>query len=96
MTERSRRFGFLRRRRRDRPAPLTCRELVTLVTDYLEGTLSAIDRERFESHISGCPGCTIYLEQMRQTIEALGHLPEESITAEAETALLAAFRSWSE
>jgi anti-sigma factor RsiW len=94
MTERSRRFGFLRRRRR-RPAPLTCRELVTIVTDYLEGSLSDVDHERFEAHIAGCPGCTIYLEQMRQTIEAMGRLPEESITPEAEAALLAAFRSWS-
>jgi anti-sigma factor RsiW len=95
MTERSRRFGFLRWRRRDRPAPLTCRELVTIVTDYLEGSLTPEDRARFEAHIAGCPGCTIYLEQMRQTIEALGHLPEESITPEAEGTLLAAFRSWS-
>ena len=95
MTERSRRFGFLGRRRRARPASLTCRELVTIVTDYLEGSLSPTDLERFEVHIAGCPGCTIYLEQMRQTIRALGHLPEESITPEAEGTLLAAFRSWS-
>ena len=91
MTERRRLFGFLRRRR---PAPLTCREVVALVTEYLEGSLSVTDRSRFEAHLAGCGGCTVYLEQMRQTIEAMGRLPEDSISTEAEEALLEAFRGW--
>ena len=41
--------------------------VVELVTDYLEGALSATERERFDEHIAGCPYCEIYLEQMRQT-----------------------------
>ncbi len=32
------------------PAELTCQELVELVTEYLEGTLSPADRARFEAH----------------------------------------------
>jgi anti-sigma factor RsiW len=73
---------------------LSCRELVELVTDYLEGTLPADERDRFEEHIAGCSGCNTYLEQMRQTIEALGHLPEDGLTPAAERALLEAFRGW--
>ena len=73
---------------------LTCRELVELVTDYLEGTLPAADRARFEQHLALCPNCPAYLEQMRQTIRALGMLPEESITPEARQELLEAFRNW--
>ena len=73
---------------------LTCRELVELVTDYFEGALSRRDRRRFERHIAGCDGCTAYVEQMRVTKRVLGHISEESISAEARDALLHAFRDW--
>lgn len=73
---------------------LACKELVELVTDYLEGALSDIDRARFDEHLEGCPFCTTYLEQMRQTIGTLGRLPEETIAPEALTELLARFRAW--
>jgi anti-sigma factor RsiW len=73
---------------------LTCKELVELVTDYLEGALSPSDRRRFDEHVATCPYCQIYLDQMRQTIRALGHLPEEVIPPEAIEALLARFRGW--
>jgi anti-sigma factor RsiW len=73
---------------------LSCRELVELVTDYLERALPEADRLRFEEHIAGCGACKIYLEQMRQTIELLGHLPADSLSGEAEGQLLEAFRGW--
>jgi anti-sigma factor RsiW len=75
-------------------ADLSCQELVELVTDYLEGRLSAADRERFDAHIAGCDACTAYLEQMRMTLAALGHIPEESISVQAREELLLAFREW--
>ena len=74
---------------------MPCRELVELVTDYLEDRLSPRDRLRFEAHLADCEHCTTYLEQMRQTIRALGKLPEESLSPEVRGALLAAFRDWS-
>jgi anti-sigma factor RsiW len=74
---------------------IACRELVELVTDYLEGRLSAVDRERFDAHIAGCDACTTYLEQMRQTLAALGRIPEESISDDARKELMHAFRDWS-
>jgi anti-sigma factor RsiW len=76
------------------PTPVACRELVELVTDYLEGALPRRERARFEAHIAGCPHCTTYLEQMRVTIAALGRIPEESLSPEARDELLAAFRGW--
>ena len=72
-----------------------CRELVELVTDYLDGRLPPADRARFEAHLADCEYCETYLDQMRQTIRALGRLPEESLSDEARDALLAAFRGWS-
>jgi anti-sigma factor RsiW len=73
---------------------LVCRELVELVTDYLEGRLSRRDRKRFENHIAGCAACTAYLAQMRRTIATTGRLTEEQIPAHARDELLAAFRDW--
>jgi anti-sigma factor RsiW len=74
---------------------MPCRDLVELVTDYLEDRLSAIDRARFEAHLAECDACGTYLEQFRETIRVLGRLPEESLSPEAQTALIAAFRGWS-
>jgi anti-sigma factor RsiW len=71
---------------------LTCKQVVELVTAYLEDALSMEDRRRFDEHLAGCPFCTIYLEQMRETIAALGHLPEASISADALSELRKAFR----
>jgi anti-sigma factor RsiW len=73
---------------------LTCREMVELVTDYLEGRLDGADRERFEAHVAECDACTLYIEQMRMTVTALGHIPPETISPEAERELLGAFRDW--
>jgi anti-sigma factor RsiW len=75
-------------------AALSCRELVELVTAYLEGALTLEDRMRFESHIENCDGCTTYLEQMRQTIALTGLLRDEDIAPEALSELLRAFRDW--
>jgi anti-sigma factor RsiW len=73
---------------------LTCRELVELVTDYLEGSLSREDRKRFERHIAGCDGCSGYVEQMRVTIRAVGTLSEEALSPAARDELLRVFRGW--
>ncbi|HEX2185731.1 MAG TPA: zf-HC2 domain-containing protein [Chloroflexota bacterium] len=73
---------------------LTCRELVELVTEYLEGVLPAGERTRVEAHLAHCPGCRNYLQQMRRTIDTLGRLSEDSLPEEAKQKLLAAFRSW--
>ena len=73
---------------------MTCIELVELVTDYLEGSMPADERARFDEHISGCEGCTTYMEQLRITIRLTGMLPEEQIAPDARAALLDAFRDW--
>ena len=79
----------------DRDLPeLPCRELVELVTEYLEDRLSPEDRARFDAHLAACEACRAFLDQFRQTIRALGRLPEEALSVEARATLLAAFRDW--
>ncbi len=73
---------------------MSCRELVQLVTDYLEGALSDKDRRRFEAHLELCDGCATYLEQIRETVAVSGELREESLEPDARDALLDTFRAW--
>jgi anti-sigma factor RsiW len=73
---------------------MSCRDLVELVTEYLEGTLPASDRLRFEEHLGMCPPCQTYLDQMRHTLRAAGSLTRESMSDNARGALLHVFRHW--
>ena len=75
-------------------AELTCKELTELITDYLEERLPQAERVRLEQHLSVCPGCVTYLDQMRATIKVLGARPRVEIPPAIESDLLQAFRSW--
>ena len=66
------------------PRGLTCIELVELVTDYLEGSLSEDERARVERHLAGCDGCTDYIEQMRMTIAVVGQIGVEDLSGGGE------------
>jgi anti-sigma factor RsiW len=82
---------FMRRKR-----DLACREVVELVTDYLEGALDERDRARFEGHLGGCDGCAAYLDQMRLTLRLAGQLEPEAIDPVFRDRLVQAFRGWAE
>jgi len=73
---------------------LTCKELVELITGYLDGSLRGRRRRRFGSHLAACDGCTRYMAQIAATIRATGSLTEEQVSDEQKTVLLAAFRDW--
>lgn len=73
---------------------LTCRELTEIITDYLEGRMSFMDRVRFRVHIGMCRGCRAYLDQMKQTIGTLGRLPPEDMPPDVQAQLLERFREW--
>jgi anti-sigma factor RsiW len=75
-------------------AELNCQAFVELVTEYLENALSAGERARFEYHLADCPDCSVFLEQMRRTIQVVGHLSEESISPQIKSEMLTRFRDW--
>jgi anti-sigma factor RsiW len=68
--------------------------VVELVTAYLDGSMSREDRRRFQRHLSGCDGCTRYVEQMRTTVRIAGSITEESVPPQVREELLVAFRDW--
>lgn len=73
---------------------MKCKELVELVTEYLEGTLPSSDREAMDRHLAGCGGCHAYLEQMRKTIATLGRVSERALSERQRQDLLRLFQGW--
>jgi len=73
---------------------MNCRQVVELMTDYIEGILPTDERARFEAHIAGCDGCRAYLAQMRTARKLTHTLADEPLPASLERELLDAFRNW--
>jgi predicted anti-sigma-YlaC factor YlaD len=73
---------------------LDCRDVVVLVTDYLEEQLQPELHRSFEEHVAGCIGCQNYIEQMRQTLAMLRTLTQEPMFPETQEELLHLFRTW--
>ncbi len=79
---------------RVRRRSLACQQVVEMVTDYLEGALAPGDRDRFEAHLAGCPHCTEYLAQMRETIRVSGQITPEDLSPEMRDAFTDLYRRW--
>jgi len=77
-----------------RSRDLVCQQAVELVTGYLEGTLSRSARRRFEAHLAGCPHCTEYLAQMRETISLTGRLTPEDLSPQMRDEFVDLYRRW--
>jgi anti-sigma factor RsiW len=75
-------------------AEMTCKELVEVMTDYLDGALPHGDRIRFDAHLRRCPWCRNYLAQIQLTVHTLGSLALEPLAPEVSARLLEAFRDW--
>jgi anti-sigma factor RsiW len=73
---------------------MPCRELVEVVTDYLEDALPERDRLRFEAHLAECDACRDYVEQFEQTIALSGRIEPEQLPPRLQAELLSAFRDW--
>ena len=73
---------------------LACQEIVEIVTDYLDGAMDQTLRASFEAHLSGCPHCPHYLEQMRATIRVAGTITADDLPPELRAGLLEAFRGF--
>ncbi len=74
-----------------RGRPLSCQEMVELVTLYLEDALDPSTRDRFVAHLSGCDGCATYLEELRATVGVLGTISGEHLDPVFRDRLMLAF-----
>ena len=73
---------------------ITCKQLVELVTEYLEDRLPVEERLLFEEHLAFCTWCVTYLDQMRQTIQVAGTLREDDLDPRARDAMLKVFKEF--
>ena len=76
-----------------RSPQLTCRQLVALVTDYLEGALGEPAMRLVDEHLTLCQGCVTYVDQMNVVVAALGQLPAERPPAKLDRAIAAALEA---
>jgi len=71
---------------------LACNQWVELLTEYLDGSLDPPIVAAIESHLSICPACVLYLNQITETIATLGAMPIETLSEQSKRELVAAFR----
>ena len=76
------------------PAAIPCQQVVEMISDYLEGALPMRARRRLEHHLAGCPHCSAYLEQMRETLKLTGRLLPEDLTPEMQQEFSEVYRQW--
>jgi predicted anti-sigma-YlaC factor YlaD len=74
------------------PGGISCRELVELVTAYLDGALDPSLVQRIDEHLKLCAPCVEYVEQIRTTarLSAVAELEQRP----DRDALLTAFREF--
>jgi anti-sigma factor (TIGR02949 family) len=80
------------------PDDLACIELVSKVTEFLDGKLDEDQRERIERHLEVCDGCRAALDQFQTVIRLVGRLTAadvagiDALTRDRLTAMLWAAR----
>jgi anti-sigma factor RsiW len=80
---------------RRKQTELPCRDIVEVVTAYLENDLEDGLRRRFEDHLSGCDECAAYVEQMRRTIAITGEsIAPQQLAPDLREGLQRAFAGW--
>jgi anti-sigma factor RsiW len=79
-----------------RQLAISCADALELMTDHLERDLSHADATRMRAHLAGCEACTVYLDQLRATIEIVhtaGPPEEYAVDPERVDSLIELFRS---
>lgn len=71
---------------------LQCRDLVELVSDYLDGVLDPVVELRIRRHLVGCEACADYVEQIRVTAGMAARLRDHDLPPELRAGLRTAFR----
>jgi anti-sigma factor RsiW len=75
-----------------KPGGISCKEVVELITAYLDDALPADTAERVQRHLEHCDPCVRYVEQLRATTRAAAQIELEAHPDR--DALLAAFQNF--
>ena len=72
----------------------TCKEVVELATEFVEGAMTVHEATLFELHLNFCDGCDSFIDQIRRTSELATELCEDEVPDSLKSGLLTAFRDW--
>ena len=64
-----------------------CREVIDLLTEYLDGALAADDARALEAHLANCSACTGFLESLKSVRVGVGTLRADAVPEECRRAL---------
>ena len=73
---------------------ITCRQVVALVTAYLDGQLPRGEHDLFEQHLAECEDCTEHVRQIRATVALTGQAPVDELDPAAREDLMNLYRRW--
>ncbi len=72
---------------------ITCASGVELLTDYLEGVLSADLCSAVAAHVAGCPRCVAFIASFRETPRLLREATATALPADLQASLRAFLRA---
>ena len=70
---------------------MNCYDAIDLMGDAIEGSVAESARAGLEEHLEECPACRNYMDQLRLTRRALGHLPPPDRTSARRSELIERF-----
>lgn len=62
--------------------PVSCRDVIGLLSDYVEGELSSAEAARLERHLADCPPCERFLHTLETSIHWTRQLSETEVPQE--------------
>ncbi|NUR77629.1 MAG: anti-sigma factor [Thermoleophilia bacterium] len=72
----------------------TCREVVDVASEYVEGALPPEETTLFELHLNFCDGCFTFIDQIKQAAALSRRVSEDELPEPLRLGLLEAFRDW--
>ena len=76
-----------------RGRPHTCRDVLGLLTDYMDGALPAAFATELTRHLEGCAACARFLDSLKTTRAAVNRLRCDQVPEEVHVRLRAFLRA---
>lgn len=69
-----------------------CRDILTLLADYLDGSLDPVTARSLEAHLAGCAPCVAFVNTYKGTVKVARQLEETDIPPELKERLISFLR----
>lgn len=71
---------------------LTCKDFLTELSDYLDGTVDVELRKKLQSHINECPNCWVIFDTSSKTIQVYKGMEPQKIPQDVHDRLMVALQ----